>query len=350
MIHSHIAKSATPPHERRAKVPEPISNIVMRLLEKDAEERYQSAFGLQHDLERCVEQLTKSGSIEAFELGESDFSGLFQIPQKLYGREDELKTLLDSYDRIAAGAAELFLVAGYSGTGKSALIHEVDKPIIGKRGYFIEGKFDQYQRNTPYFAWERAFSEFVNHLLMESETRLAAWKELILDTVGPNGRVLTDVIANLELVIGPQPDMPELGGVEAQNRFNYVFQNFIKAIAKKEHPLVIFLDDLQWIDAASLNLLKALLTDPDLTHFLVIGAYRDNEVDATHPLLMSVAELQKTKVNLERLTLKNLSETDVNTLISDTLRCALADSDHFPNWSMSKQPGMAFSPTRCCTH
>ncbi|MBC8246110.1 MAG: AAA family ATPase, partial [Deltaproteobacteria bacterium] len=274
MIHSHIAKRATPPHERRADVPELISAIVMRLLEKNAEERYQSAFGLQYDLKKCVGLLTESGTIEAFELGESDYTGIFRIPQKLYGRETEINTLLNSFDRISEGGKELLLVAGYSGVGKSALVHEVHKPITGKWGYFIEGKFDQYQRNIPYFAWGQAFGGLMNQLLMESEIDLALWKKRILDAVGPNGKVLTDVIPNLELIIGPQPEVPELGGQETRNRFHYIFQNFSKTMAQKEHPLVVFLDDLQWIDSASLNLLKVLAAESDLIYFLLVGAYR----------------------------------------------------------------------------
>jgi PAS domain S-box-containing protein len=341
-IHSHIAKRPKPPHECRAQVPEQVSAIVMRLLEKNAEDRYQSAFGLRHDLQKCAELLTERASIEQFELGEADFTGIIQIPQKLYGREDEIKSLLNAFEKSAAGTAGLLLVAGYSGVGKTALVHEVYKPITEKRGYFVEGKFDQYQHNTPYFAWGQAFSGLMKQLLTENENQLAAWKTQILNAVGPNGKILTEVVTNLELVIGVQPEVPETGGVEAQNRFNYVFQNFIKVIAQKEHPLVIFLDDLQWIDAASLNLLKTLLTDSELTYFLIIGAYRDNDVDAAHPLMVSVAELQKEKVSLQRIALQNLSETDVNALIADALLCRPEESRSLAQLIHSKTGGNAF--------
>ena len=314
----------------------------MRLLEKNAEDRYQSAFGLSHDLERCAEQLQKSGDIDQFKLGESDLTGIFRIPQKLYGREEEVKILLDSFERISTGATELMLVAGYSGIGKTALVHEVQKPLTQKRGYFIEGKFDLYQRNIPYFAWSQAFGELVNQLLMESEDRLSSWKTEILGAVRPNGQVLTDVIPNLEKIIGPQTAVPELGGQEAQNRFNIVFQNFIKVIARKDHPLVVFLDDLQWTDASSLNLLNVLLTNPNLAHFLVIGAYRDNEVDDAHPLTKSIAELRQSKVNVDSITLQNLSKEDINSICADSLHCSLLESIPLSQLVYSKTAGNPF--------
>ena len=342
LMHLHIAKAPPPPHESVPAVPEAVSRIVLKLLAKMAEERYQSAWGLKADLEYCLANMTNPRNLTGFEPGQHDISERFQIPQKLYGREAEIETLLQTFDHVSAGGAALFLVAGYSGVGKTALIHEIHKPITAKRGYFIKGKFDQYQRNIPYFAWAQALNGLVNHLLIESEARLAAWKARILSAVGSNGKVLTEVIPNLALVIGPQPDVPELGGQEAQNRFNYVFQNFTKAMAQQEHPLVIFLDDLQWIDEASLSLLRILLTDLDLTHFLVIGAYRDNEVDATHPLTMGVAELLKANVTLERLTLQNLSEADVNTMILDALNCEPADSRPLSQLIYTKTAGNAF--------
>ncbi|MDX2464746.1 MAG: AAA family ATPase, partial [Porticoccus sp.] len=342
IIHFHIAKRPIPPNKLEAEVPEQVSAIVMRLLEKNTGDRYQSAMGLRHDLERCFEELNKTGKIKTFKLGQLEHSGIFQIPQKLYGRDNEIKTLLDSFDRVSSGQKSLLLVAGYSGVGKSALVHEAQRPITEKRGFFIEGKFDQYQRNTPYSAWGQAFSRLIDLLLMESEAQLSIWKADILEAAGPNGSVLTDLIPKLERVIGVQPEVPELGGIESQNRFNYVVQNFIKVIARKEHPLVVFMDDLQWIDAASMNLIKILLTDPDLSYFLIIGAYRSNEVDATHPLIMGVAELQKEKINLNQLTLENLTEGDVNALCSDTLHTSQQESLPLAKLVYSKTAGNAF--------
>ncbi|MCU7928076.1 MAG: AAA family ATPase [Candidatus Thiodiazotropha sp. (ex Dulcina madagascariensis)] len=232
LVHAHIAKMPPAPHQLNPEIPEAVSMIVMKLLAKNAEDRYQSAAGLEHDLSRCMTTLKETGGVEVFEPGLMDFSTRFQVPQKLYGRKKETAQLLAAFDEIVQGVSKLFLVAGYSGVGKTVLVREVHKPITGKRGYFIEGKFDQFQRNIPYFAWGQAFNGMMNQLLMESEDSLAAWKARILEAVGRNGRVLTDVVPNLELVIGPQPDVPELGGVETQNRFNYVFQNFIKVMAQ----------------------------------------------------------------------------------------------------------------------
>ena len=234
------------------------------------------------------------------------------------------------------------MVAGYSGTGKTALVHEIYKPITAKRGHFIEGKFDQYQRNIPYFAWGQAFYSLINSLLMENKAQLEIWKTRILKAVGINGKIITDLIPNLERIIGPQPNVPDLGGAEAQNRFSYVFQNFIQAMALKEHPMVIFLDDLQWIDAASQNLLKVLLTDPELKNVLFIGAYRENEVDATHPLMMCMNELEKNEVRLGRVEVRNLSESDVHALIADTLSCHPQESKSLARLIYSKTGGNAF--------
>ena len=342
IIHSHIAKNPRPLSELNSEVPTQISKIVMRLLKKNAEDRYQSASGLKHDLERCDAQLAGTGKIEEFKLRESDLVGVFTIPQKLYGRDNEIKILLNAFDRISKQDKELLLVAGYSGVGKSALVREAQKTIAAKRGYFIEGKFDQYQNNIPYFAWGQAFGNLMNQFLVESESRLGAWKALILESVSPNGKVLTDVIPNLDMVIGPQPEVPVLGGQEMLNRFNYVFRNFIRVVAQREHPLVVFLDDLQWIDAASLSLLKVLLNDPDLFYFLVIGAYRDNEVDTAHQLTVGIEDLRQKKVNIERISLQNLTEADVNALNADTLHCNPEESGPLSRVVYSKTEGNAF--------
>lgn len=342
MIHLHIASVPPTPHAKLAEIPVQISNIIVRLLQKNADDRYQSAFGLEHDLEECAWQRKQNGSIKQFELGKSDLTGIFRIPQKLYGREKELRALLDSFERISTGATELFMVAGYSGVGKSVLAREVQKPITAKRGFFVEGKFDQYQRNIPYFAWQQAFSTLVKHLLMESDDRLADWKKRVQEAISPNGKVITDVIRNLELVIGQQPEVPTLGAMEAQNRFNSVFQNFIKTLADKEHPLVIFLDDLHWIDSASLNLLQVLVTDPDLSHVQFIGAYRDNEVDAAHPLIVFLESLKEEQAALKQIALQNLLEEDVNALIADTLQSSCEETRQIAKLINSKTAGNAF--------
>lgn len=342
IIHSHIAKKPTPPHILNPDISEQLSAIVMNLLEKNADERYQSAIGIQADLEECLQQLKQKGFIEQFVLGRSDLMGIFRVPQKLYGREYELNSLLESFERVSNGEAELFMVSGYSGVGKSALVHEVQKPISAKRGFFIEGKFDQYQRNIPYFAWQQAFSALVNQLLMESDERLSELKIRIVEAVGQNGKVLTEVIQNLELIIGPQPEVPVMGGAESLNRFNAVLQKFVKVVASEEHPLVIFLDDLHWIDSASLQLLKVLVVDPELGYVQFIGAYRDNEVDAAHPLVIFLESVKEAPVQLHQITLQNLEKSDINGLVADTLQSSIDATNPLSKLIYSKTAGNAF--------
>ncbi|MCP5088875.1 MAG: AAA family ATPase, partial [Rhodobacteraceae bacterium] len=236
----------------------------------------QSSSGIARDLQECLRQLEQTGRIENFELGRWDLSEKFQIPQQLFGREEELTTLLDAFERVAQGGVAYLLVSGYAGIGKSALVQELYKPITARRGYFISGKFDQLQRDIPYVALSQAFDQLMRQLLTESEARLQAWRQKLLAALGPNGQVLIDLIPALELIIGPQPAARELAGQQARNRLHLVFQNFVKLFAQAEQPLVIFIDDLQWADSGSLKLLEVLLTAYGLEHLLVIGAYRDN--------------------------------------------------------------------------
>ena len=271
MIHAHIAIQPIPPHEQNDEIPEMLSVIILKLLAKNAEDRYQAARGLSADLARCLDQLQNSGVVESFELGQDDFSGRLQIPQKLYGREAEIEQLMDTYERMSQGNTELLYIAGYSGVGKTALVHEMRREVLMRQGIFIEGKFDQLQRTLPYSAWARAFTQLVNNWLAESEAKLAQWRDTILQAVGDNGQVLIDVVPALEPIIGPQPKVPQLGGFENQNRFNYYFNLFISSLVAPENPLVIFLDDLQWIDSASLSLIEALMAVQS-SSLLIIGA------------------------------------------------------------------------------
>ncbi len=320
MVHSHLAQSPTPPSKVNPNMPEVLSDIILMLLRKNAEDRYQSAFGLKYDLEKCLHQWINEGEVNTFELASHDFSGKFQIPDKLYGRQKEIGYLLDAFERTAQGVASLLLVAGYSGVGKSALVHEINQPIQNRNGYFIEGKFDQFQRNVPYFAFIQAFKSFVNHLLTENTRELERWKQKIIKAVGNNGKILTDVIPALELIIGKQPETPELGATEAQNRFNLVFQNFVNAISRREHPLVIFIDDWQWADAASMNLLKTLLSNCIGDHLLVIGAFRKNEVAEGHPFFLTIEEIRNENANIDQIELGNLTLENLCQLIADALK------------------------------
>jgi len=342
IVHCHIAKTPIPVCEVNPDVSCIVSDIVMKLMSKNVEDRYQSAFGVKADLEQCQLQFETMGKIEPFELAQNDFSGKFQIPQKLYGRENEVNTLLQAFERMSQGAGEMMLVAGYSGVGKTALVHEVHKPMTSRNGYFAAGKFDQYQRNIPYFAFSQAFNEFCNYLLTESSEALNQWREKILNAVGPNGQILIDVIGQLELVIGVQPPVVQVGPTEAQNRFNLVFQNFFRAICQQDHPLILFIDDLQWADSASLNLLKTLMTDTDNRYFLIVGAYRDNEVEAHHPLVMTIEELQKWGALVNTISLENLVKEDVNTLIAEALTSQRLSTQSLSDLVYQKTQGNAF--------
>ena len=318
LVYQHIAGVPISPSEVSSGTPEVLSAIILKLLLKDAEDRYQSAAGVQADLEKCLQRLKSDNTIADFPLGETDYASRLIFPQKLYGRESELKELENAYESVCQDASSIVFVGGYSGIGKTALVEEIRLPVAEKGGYFIKGKFDQLV-TTPYAGISQGLDQFVSQILTQTETRLTAWRSKILEAVGPNGRLLTDLIPSLELVIGPQPAVPDLSAQEAQNRFNYVSQRFFDAIARSEHPICFFLDDLQWGDPGSLGLLKALFTSPDLAHLLVVGAYRDNEVHADHPLMMLIADLEKAGTNLKRMTLPKLAEADVEALNSDAL-------------------------------
>ena len=323
LVHSHLAKIPTPPHTIKNDIPPVLSDIVMKLMAKTAEQRYQSALGLKSDLENCLSLWQQTGKIELFELGKRDISDRFLIPEKLYGRETEVQTLLTAFNRVANGGCELMLVARFSGIGKTAVINEVHKPIVRQRGYFIKGKFDQFQRNIPFYAFVQALRDLMGQLLGESDVQLETWKSKILTALGENGRVIIEVIPKLERIIGSQPAVPELSGSAAQNRFNLLFQKFIQVFTTAEHPLVMFIDDLQWADSASLKLMQLLMSNSQMGYLLLLGAYRDNEVFPAHPLMLTLDEIGKSGATLNTITLAPLSQGDLNCLVADTLSCEL---------------------------
>ncbi|WP_245916130.1 ATP-binding protein [Merismopedia glauca] len=261
LVHCHIAKYPSSVCQLKPEIPEVLGGIVGKLMAKNAENRYQSALGLKFDLERCWHQLNETGKIDWFELGQRDISDRFSIPEKLYGREAEVQTLLDTFERVANGSSELLLITGLYGIGKTAVVNEVHKPIVSQRGYFIKGKFDQFNLNIPFSALVQAFRDLMSQLLSESDAELHDWRTKILKAVGDNGQVIIDVIPELEQIIGTQPPVPKLSGIAVQNRFNLLFAKFIQVFATKEHPLVIFLDDLHWADSASLNLIQLLMSE-----------------------------------------------------------------------------------------
>ncbi|MEM9216381.1 MAG: ATP-binding sensor histidine kinase [Cyanobacteria bacterium P01_F01_bin.150] len=319
LIHCHIAQIPTPVNKIKADVPDMIAAIVAKLMAKNAEDRYQSALGFKHDLEQCLLQWNTQNKIVEFLLAQRDLSDRFLIPEKLYGREAEVQTLLDAFERVSQGSSELMLVAGFSGIGKTAVVNEVHKPIVRQRGYFIKGKFDQFNRNIPFSAFVQAFRDLMGQLLSESDEALAHWKKRILDVVGDNGQVLIEVIPELEQVIGSQPEATDLSGAAAQNRFNVLFQKFIAVFTTPEHPLVMFLDDLQWADSASCNLMKVLMGESETTYLLLLGAYRDNEVFPAHPLMLTLGELEKQAAAISTITLTPLSLPHINQLVVETL-------------------------------
>ncbi|MBD2310069.1 AAA family ATPase [Desertifilum sp. FACHB-1129] len=321
LVHCHIAKTPPTVQQLKPQIPAVVSEIVSKLMAKNAENRYQSALGLKHDLEECLKQLQQTGQIADFAIARRDICDRFIIPEKLYGREGEVQTLLQAFDRVAQGGSELMLVAGFSGIGKTAVINEIHKPIVRQRGYFIKGKFDQFNRNIPFGAFVQAFRDLMGQLLSENERQLQIWKAKILEVLGENAQVIIDAIPELEWLVGKQPPIPELSGNAAQNRFNLLFQKFIAVFATQSHPLVLFIDDWQWADSASLQLIRLLMGEVQPGYLLLLGAYRDNEVSPGHPFMLMLEEVRKQGVALNAIFLKPLSLESLNQLVSDTLGC-----------------------------
>ncbi len=321
-VHCHIAKQPMTPAERRKDVPHSVSGIIMKLLAKTAEERYQTAAGLESDLRRCLAEWDCEHRIGEFLFGEHDTPDRLLIPEKLYGRQRELETLLASFDRVVKnGTPELVLVSGYSGIGKSSVVNELHKVLVLPRGLFASGKFDQYKRDIPYSTLAQAFQSLIRALLAKSEAELNSWRETLREALGRNGLLIVDLVPELKLIIGEQPPVPELEPQDAQRRFQLVFRRFIGVFARPDHPLALFLDDLQWLDAATLDLLEDLLTRSDLQHLMLIGAFRDNEIDAMHPLVRKLEAVKKAGARIEEITLAPLASEHLAQLIADALRC-----------------------------
>uniref|UniRef100_A0A8J6ZHG3 AAA family ATPase n=1 Tax=Desmonostoc muscorum LEGE 12446 TaxID=1828758 RepID=A0A8J6ZHG3_DESMC len=345
LVHCHIAKQPLPPHELNAAIPKAVSDIILKLMAKNAEDRYQSAWGIKADLEIGLHQFAQTDKIDSIQLGLQDISDRFQIPQKLYGREAEIEALLTAFDRVAETGnkelrvknqensqfqVEMMLVSGYAGIGKSALVQELYKPITAKRGYFVWGKFDQFGRNIPYSAIADALQKLVQQLLGEPDEQVQQWRSRLLTALGTNGQIIIDIIPEVELIIGKQPPVSEVGATEAQNRFNLIFQKFVRVFCSESHPLVIFLDDLQWIDSATLKLIELMLLDEQTQFLFLIGAYRNNEVNPTHPLMLTLERLRKQGAVLQEIILAPLTLEPLSQLIAETLHqnadtvCSLA--------------------------
>jgi predicted ATPase/transcriptional regulator with GAF, ATPase, and Fis domain len=342
LIHAHIAKTPVSPAQLRPDLPEPVAAIIQKLLAKEAADRYQSAAGLRDDLERCRDAWTATHDVPAFPLGQFDVSDRFLIPQRLYGRDREVGQLLSALDEACAGANVLALVAGYSGVGKTSLIRELHRPIVDRRGYFISGKVDQVVRSIPYGAIIQAFRGLVSQVLTESEERLAAWRERLAAALGGNGGVIAEVLPEIELVLGAQPAPPPLDPAEAQNRFQYVLQNFVRTLARADQPLVVFLDDIQWMDAASLDLLRALAVSGDIHHLLFVCAYRDHDVSASHPLTRAIASIEAGGSRVVRVELPPLRMAGLVPFLCDTLRCEPPEVEALAQLTLQKTDGNPF--------
>ncbi|APR76031.1 Signal transduction histidine kinase CheA [Minicystis rosea] len=342
-VHCHVARTPPSVSVIVPEVPEILARIVLKLLSKMPEDRYQSARGLQLDLERCLASFNTSRSIDPFPLGERDATGRLQIPQKLYGRDAEIALLLDAFGRVAdTGAPELLLVSGYSGIGKSTLVRVLEEPTVRAKGFFISGKFDQYKRNVPYATLVQAFRELVLEILTQSAERIAAWRQRLLEALGINGQLIVEVIPQVELVIGKQPPTPELPPVEAQNRFRLVFRRFIGVFAQKEHPLALFLDDLQWADSASLGVLEDLVAHAGVRHLLVVGAYRENEVTPAHLLMLSVDEMRKGGGRVSEIVLGPIPHEALVVFVGDVLRCRRGEAEPIADLLRDKTAGNPF--------
>jgi PAS domain S-box-containing protein len=322
-VHCHIARQPVPPNERVAGVPEPLSAIVMKLLAKTAEQRYQTTGGVEGDLRRSLVEWESHGRIDPFPLGADDVSDRLLIPEKLYGREREIDALLAAFDRVVAhGTPELVLVSGYSGIGKSSVVHELHKALVPPRGLFASGKFDQYKRDIPYSTLAQAFQSLIRTVLGKSDPELAGWREAFREALGPNGRLIIDLVPELKLVIGEQPPVAVLPPQDAQHRFQMLLRRFLAVFARKEHPLAMFLDDLQWLDEATLDLIEGLVTHSEPSHLLLVGAYRDNEVGPSHRLPRTLEAICKAGARVRKIALAPLGLDDVGQLVADALHCA----------------------------
>jgi predicted ATPase/signal transduction histidine kinase/GAF domain-containing protein len=341
-VHCHIARQPVSPSER-LEVPSPLSAIIVKLLAKTAEERYQTAAGVESDLRRCLAEWQAGGRIDMFTLGAHDISDRLLMPERLYGRDRERETLLAAFDQVVVtGTPALVLVSGYSGVGKSSVVHELHKAIVLPRGIFISGKFDQYKRDIPYATLAQAFRILVRQILSESESQVERWRNAIRKAVGPNGQLIVSLIPELEVVIGQQPPVADLPATEAESRFHMVFRSFLGAFADEQHPLAVFLDDLQWLDPATLKLLEHLITHPDVRHLLMIGAFRDNEVGASHPLMQTLGAIRRTEAVVREIVIAPLSLDDVAQFVADTLHCEPARAEPLARLVYDKTQGNPF--------
>lgn len=342
IIHQHLAKMPQSIDLINPSIPRQLALIIAKLLNKSPDDRYASAIGLKSDLQECQSQWHSKGRIDEFPLGQKDIHADLTLSHKIYGRDPQLQELQSTFERVSQGNTEFLLISGYSGIGKTSLVKELYKPITRQRGYFVMGKYDQLQKTTPYSAIIEAFQSLVKRILAEPEEYLQKLKQTLLQALGNNGQVIIDVIPNVALIIGPQPPVAVLPPAEAQNRFVFTLQGFVRALSQADHPLVVFLDDLQWIDGASLQFIYSLLSDTELHYLLLIGAYRDNEVSADHPFAKMLQQIQKLKVNVNQISLVPLLKIDIQQMLSDSLDESLSKVDSLADLLIIKTNGNPF--------
>jgi predicted ATPase len=342
LVHGHLAKAPLAPHAVNPKVPAALSDIILKLLAKAPEDRYQGTFGLLQDLRECEARRQSDGQIEAFELGRRDVSERLLVPHQLYGREAQVAAINEAFERVQSdGEAILLLISGYSGVGKTVLAQALRPAITQAGGYFLSGKIDQFRRNWPYVSITEAFQGFVRQLQTESENRIAKWREELQSALGDNGQVIADVIPEIESIIGPQAPVPILEPGEAMNRFNAVFQALVGVLARPGQPLVLFLDDLQWMDSASLKLVESLMGSA--RNLLLIGAFRDNEVSVSHPLTATAQRIELgNAARVRRITVSPLAHGDVTQLLADTLHASRSEVKELSHLLTTKTDGNVF--------
>jgi PAS domain S-box-containing protein len=342
-IHCHIARLPALPRERVAGIPQPLEQIVLKLLAKTAENRYQTAAGVEADLQSCRSAWETHHEIAPFALGAHDASDRLLIPEKLYGREAQTEALVAAFNRIVTGAAaELVLISGYAGIGKSSVVNELHKVLVPPRGLFAAGKFDQYKLGIPYAPFAQAFQSLAHNLLGKSDAELQPWRRALVEALAPNGQLIVNLVPELAHIIGEQPPVPPLPPQDAQNRFQIVFRRFLSVFARPEHPLALFIDDLQWLDAATLDLLAHLATHPDVRHVLLVGAYRDNEVDASHPLTHTLDAIRNAGGKVQQIVLAPLMPCNVAQLVAESLHCDSATAEPLAQLVYEKTGGNPF--------
>jgi PAS domain S-box-containing protein len=343
MAHCHIASRPVPPDRRDPTIAKPISEMVMKLLEKAPDERYLSGEGLKADIDRCANRLRDQGRIEPFPLGTLDVPRMLSIPETLYGREQDVAALLAAFERVAAqGQPELVLVSGYSGIGKSSVVNAAHRELASQRVFFAVGKFDRDKQDTAYATLAEALQALVRQLLGKSEAEIGAWRDAIQEAVGPNGRLITEMVPDLVTLLGEQPPVPDVPPHDEQSRFNTVFRRFLGLFARPEKPLVLFLDDMQWIDAATQQLLEHLLVNPAVEHILFVGAYRDNEVGPSHPLTQALHSMEQARAAVHTIGLGPLSVGDVTCLTAETFRCGPVRAEPLAKLVYDKTGGNPF--------